>query len=207
MRENIEKERFEDKFMGQIAKQVQVDILDLAFNGDTDYAGTEDKAFITITDGFIKKLQTGSNILDAATVGEKFTDDIFTKALKILPTKYFNRSNYKWIANTKTYLTWIEYLKKKQTTAGDMAILNGQNMNPLGIEWREVPNFPDDVIILADPKNLAVVNTYDIKVRKTTEGRDAVMRDMRYYAVHLDLDPIIMEKEAVTLIKNVPTEA
>lgn len=204
LRENIEKEGFEEEFMGMIAQQVRVDLLDLGFNGDTTYTGT-DSAFLTIMDGFIKGLETNSHILDAGILqGGKFTDDMFTGALKILPTKYFNRANYKWIANTKTYITWLEYLKQKETTAGDMAILNGQNFNPLGIGWKEVPNFPDGKIILADPKNLTFVNTYDIKIRKTTEGKSAVMNDMRYYAVHLDIDAIIMEKDAIVVINNVP---
>lgn len=204
IRENIEREGFEEVFMGMIAQQVRVDLLDLAFNGDISATGT-DAEFLTIVNGVIKGLKTGSHILDAATLqGGKFSDDMFTGALKLLPTKYFNRTNYKWIANTKTYITWLEYLKQKETTAGDMAILNGQNFNPLGIAWKEVPNFPDGKIILADPKNFTVVNTYDIKIRKTTEGRDAVMRDMRYYAIHLDADPIIMEKDAIVTIENVP---
>lgn len=204
IRENIEREGFEQVFMGMIAEQVRVDLLDLVFNGDTGYTGN-DSAFLTIMDGAIKGLETDSHILDAATLqGGNFTDDMFTGALKLLPTKYFNRSQYKWIANTKTYITWLEYLKQKETTAGDMAILNGQNFNPLGIAWKEVPNFPDGKIILADPKNFTVVNTYDIKIRKTTEGRDAVMKDMRYYAIHLDADSIIMEKDAIVTINNVP---
>lgn len=204
IRENIEGEGFEEIFMGMIAQQVRLDLLDLVFNGDTDYTGV-DSAFLTIMDGVIKGLATDSHILDATTLGGgNFTDDMFTGALKLLPTKYFNRQNYKWIANTKTYITWLEYLKQKETTAGDMAILNGQNFNPLGIGWKETPNFPDGKIILADPKTFAVINTYDIKIRKTTEGRDAVMKDMRYYAIHLDADSIIMEKDAIVVIDNVP---
>lgn len=205
IRENIEREGFEDTFMGMIADQVRVDMLDLVFNGD-ESDSSSDADFLTITDGYLVQLVTGSHELDAATLaGGDFTDDIFTAALKVLPTKYFNRQNYKWIANTRTYLTWLEYLKQKETTAGDMAILNGQNLNPLGVGWKEVPNFPDGKIVLADPKNLTVVNTYDIKLRKTTEGRDAVMKDMRYYAIHMDVDPIIMEKDAIVVVKNVPT--
>lgn len=204
IRENIEKEGFEEIFMGMIAQQVRVDLLDLGFNGDVAYTGS-DSAFLTIMNGFIKGLATGSHILDASTLkGGNFTDDMFTGALKLLPTKYFNRANYKWIANTKTYITWLEYLKQKDTTAGDMAILNGQNFNPLGIGWKEAPNFPDGKIILADPKNLTIVNTYDIKIRKTTEGKSAVMNDMRYYAIHLDADAIIMEKDAIVVIDKVP---
>ena len=207
IRENIEREGFEDTFMAMIASQVRLDMLDLAFNGDTDYTGP-DAEFLTILDGVVKQLGQGSNILDASTLGGgQFVDDIFTTALKILPSKYFNKSTYRWIANNKTYITWLEYLKKKETTAGDMAILNGENFNPLNVDWAIVPNFPDDKIILADPNNFTVVNTYDIKLRKTVEGKEAVMRDTRYYAIHLDMDQIIMEKEAVVMIDNVPQNA
>ena len=204
IRENIEKEGFEDTFMSMIAQQVKLDMLDLAFNGDTDYTG-DDEGFVTILDGIVKQLlEGGGHILDAQTLSDKFVDDIFTTALKILPTKYFDKSNYTWIANNKTYITWLEYLKKKETTAGDMAILSGENFNPLNVEWSIVPNFPDDKIILANPKNFTTVTTYNIKLRKTTEGKEAVMRDTRYYAVHLDMDQIILEKDAVVLIDNIP---
>lgn len=204
IRENIEREGFEDKFMGMIASQVRIDLLDLYFSGDTDDV-SGDAAFLTIMDGINKKLETGANIVDAATINAgNFSDDIFTRALRALPTKYFNRQKYRWIANSNTYLTWIEYLKQKQTTAGDMAILSGDKFNPLGIPWEEVPNFPDGKIILADPENLTAVTTYDLKLRKTTEGKAAVMKDTRFYAIHLDSDIIIKEKEAIVVVNNVP---
>ncbi len=204
IRENIEKEGFEDVFMGMIADQVRLDLLDLYFTGDiADVSG--DAAFLTIMDGLSKKLGTGSNIVDAAAINAgAFSDDIFTQALKALPTKYFNRNNYKWICNSNTYLTWIEYLKQKQTTAGDMAILSGEKFNPLGIGFKEIPNFPDGKIILADPKNFTAVTTYDMKLRKTVEGKEAVMRDTRFYAIHLDSDIIVLEKEAIVVVDNVP---
>ena len=30
------------------------------------------------------------------------------------------------------------------------------------------------------------------------------MRDTRYYALHMDIDPIIMEKDAIVVIENIP---
>ena len=60
----------------------------------------------------------------------------------------------------------------------------------------------DDTIILTDPKNLVVVNTYSVKIRKTMEGKEAIMMDKRFYVVHLDYDPIIEEPDATAIIKN-----
>lgn len=204
IRENIEKEGFEDVFMGMIADQVRLDLLDLYFTGNTDDV-SGDAPFLTIMDGLSKKLGTGSNIVDASAINSgAFSDDIFTQALKALPKKYCNRKKYKWLCSSNTYLTWIEYLKQKQTTAGDMAILTGDKFSPLGIQFEEIPDFPDDKIILADPKNFAAVTTYDMKLRKTVEGKEAVMRDTRFYAIHLDSDIIVLEKEAVVVVDNVP---
>ena len=61
----------------------------------------------------------------------------------------------------------------------------------------------DNKIILSDPKNLVVVNTYDVKIRKTTEGKEAIMQDKRFYVTHLDYDPIIEELDATCIIDNI----
>lgn len=205
LRENIEQEGFETTFMGMIATQVKVDMLDLAFNGDTAVdAANADHDFLVIDDGIVKQLGTGTHILDATTIGADFTDSIFTGALRALPSKYFNKEKYRWIANNDMYIRWIEYLKKRNTAAGDMAILNGANINPLNVEWRIVPNFPDNKIILADPSNFTIVNTYDINLRKTVEGKEAVYRDMRFYALHLNMDTIILEKDSVVVVDKIP---
>lgn len=205
LRENIEQEGFETTFMGMISNQVKVDMLDLAFNGDSAVAAADpDHDFLVIDDGIVKQLATGSHILDATALGTTFTDSIFTGGLRALPSKYFNKSKYRWIANNDMYIRWIEYLKKRNTAAGDMAILNGVNINPLNVEWRIVPNFPDNKIILADPSNFTIVNTYDIQLRKTVEGKEAVYRDMRFYALHLDMDTIILEKDSVVTIDKIP---
>ena len=58
----------------------------------------------------------------------------------------------------------------------------------------------NDTILLTDPKNLIVVNTYGIKVRRTTEGKEAVMMDKRFYVIHFDYDPIIEETDATGII-------
>ena len=63
----------------------------------------------------------------------------------------------------------------------------------------------DNKILLTDPKNLIVVNTYDMKIRKTTEGKEAIMQDKRFYVCHLDLDPIIEELDATAIITNLPS--
>jgi len=40
-----------------------------------------------------------------------------------------------------------------------------------------------------------------VKIRKTTEGKEAIMQDKRFYVTHLDYDPIIEELDATAMIK------
>jgi hypothetical protein len=47
-----------------------------------------------------------------------------------------------------------------------------------------------------------VVNTYDMKIRKTVEGKEAIMKDKRFYVAHLDYDTIIEELDATAIIKG-----
>ena len=61
----------------------------------------------------------------------------------------------------------------------------------------------DDKILLTDPQNLITVNTYGIIIRKTVEGKEAIMNDKRFYVVHLDFDTIIEELDATAIITNI----
>ena len=72
--------------------------------------------------------------------------------------------------------------------------------SPAKIPTVQCPSLDDGTIILTDPKNLIVVNTYSMQIRKTTEGKEAIMQDKRFYVVHLDFDPIIEELDAAAII-------
>lgn len=41
-----------------------------------------------------------------------------------------------------------------------------------------------------------------MKIRKTLEGKEAIMKDKRFYVAHLDYDPIIEELDATAIIKG-----
>ena len=44
-----------------------------------------------------------------------------------------------------------------------------------------------------------------MKIRKTTEGKEAIMQDKRFYVCHLDYDPIIEELDATAIITGLPS--
>ena len=74
---------------------------------------------------------------------------------------------------------------------------------PVSIPTIKCAAVPDDKIILTDPQNLVVVNNYDVKIRKTTEGKDAIMQDKRFYVIHFDFDAIIEELDATAIITGI----
>lgn len=201
--DNIEKEGFEDKFIGKIANQIQVDILDLAFNGDESIQNSDpDYAFLSINDGYIKKLKTNSHIVDASTINDgKFTKDYFYALRRAVPKKYRN-SNYRWICSDDTYTDLSQYMSERSTQLGDLAIVSGGNMKVLETPFETVPNFPNDIILYTDPKNLVIVITMDIKHRRTLEGKTALYEDKRFYVDILNADFVVMEDKAVGMLIN-----
>lgn len=203
LRENKEKENFEELFMGLVAKQVKLDILDGAFNWDTATLSTNpDYEFLKLDDGIIKQVKNKGHILDASQYNG-YSDDMFIDALEILPVKYFDPSKYVWIANHRERLKFNKHLKKRNTTAGDLALLSGNKLNPQELEWATIPKFPDGKILLADPAMLKLIFTYDMYLRATREGREAVYSDKRFYAMHMDIDTLIMRPDAMVLIDNI----
>lgn len=203
LRQNIEREGYEDIVMRMMATQVGIDLEDLHFNGDVSQGADP---FVSINNGWIRQIRTGTGAHIVDETGQTaFDKDTLFRIVMALPKKYLGAST-RWIMSPHRRLRWIEYLTERPTGAGDAALLGaGDQVNrPLGYQIVEVPSFPDNMILLTDPRNLIAVNTYAIKIRKTTEGREAVMQDKRFYVIHLDDDPIIEELDAVSLAINVP---
>ena len=65
------------------------------------------------------------------------------------------------------------------------------------------PSIADDCILLTDPNNLIVVNTYGVQIRKTDTDKESIMQDKIFYAVHLDFDAIIEEADATAIITGI----
>lgn len=203
LRQNIEGEHFEDIVMEMMTKQTGIDLEDLHFNGDE----SSDNPFLNINTGWIKQIKTGAgaHLVDCSGDG-KFNKATMFKITRALPNKY-KGADLKWICAPGRKEYWTEYLTNRATGAGDAALLGaGDQVNrPLGYGFADVPSMPEDIIILANPQNFVAVWTYEVRVRKTTEGKEAIMQDKRFYVIHFDDDPIIQELDAVVLAYGIPT--
>lgn len=198
LRENIEGQNFEAIVTNLMTTQLGVDMEDLYLNGDEDTEDTdEDYDFLKINDGWIKQITNGGHVYDAS--GEtEMSLDLFYNTLKTLPNKY-NNGKLRWLMSPHRAQQWELFLMNKIIDAGG-AVPDSVYTAPAKIPVIECPSLDDSNILLTDPKNLIVVNTYDVKIRKTVEGKEAIMMDKRFYVTHLDYDPIIEELDATGII-------
>lgn len=198
LRQNIEGQNFEKVVTDLMTNQLGVDLEDLYLNGDTATdSGNADYDFLKINDGWIKQVKNGGHVFDASTASE-MSLDLFYKALAQLPNKY-NNGKLRWLMSPRRAQQWELFLLNKVIGAGG-AVPESLYTAPVRIPTVECPSLSDDVILLTDPKNLCVVNSYNVIIRKTTEGKEAIMQDKRFYVIHLDYDPIIEELDATGII-------
>ena len=199
LRENIEGQNFENIVTNLMTTQLGVDMEDLYLNGDEATEPTDkDYDFLKINDGWIKQIGNGGHVYDA-TGEDDMSLDMFYKALASLPNKY-NNGKLRWLMSPKRAQEWELFLLNKVVNQGG-AVPESVYTSPARIQAVECPSLDDKTILLTDPKNLIVVNTYSVQIRKTTEGKEAIMQDKRFYVVHLDYDPIIEELDATAMIK------
>lgn len=201
LRENIEGQQMEAIITNLMTAQLGVDLEDLYLNGDEATETTDpDYDFLKLNDGWIKQISNDGHVYDAQKVSMAL--DIFYKTLQQLPNKY-NNGKLRWLMSPKRAQEWELYLMNQVIGKGG-AVPESVYTQPVHIPTVACPSMSDDKIILTDPKNLVVVNTYSMKLRKTTEGKEAIMKDKRFYVCHLDFDPIIEELDATAMITNLP---
>ena len=203
LRENIEGQQLEAIITNLMTRQLGVDLEDIYLNGDESTPSTDkDYDFLKLNDGWIKQISNGGHVYDAAS-DTTMSLDIFYKTLQQLPNKY-NNGRLRWLMSPKRAQLWELYLLNKVVEKGG-AVPENVYTSPAKIKAVECPSMSDDKILLTDPQNLVVVNTYDMKIRKTTEGKEAIMQDKRFYVCHLDFDAIIEEKGATAMSTNLPS--
>lgn len=200
LRENIEGQNLETIITNLMTTQLGIDCEDLWLNGDEDTESTDpDYDFLKINDGWIKQISNEGHVYDASSA-DGMSLDLFYKTLAQLPNKY-NNGKLRWLMSPRRAQEWELFLLNKVIGAGG-AVPESVYNAPARIPAVECPSLDDGTILLTDPKNLIVVNTYSVQIRKTTEGKEAIMMDKRFYVTHLDYDPIIEELDATAIIKG-----
>lgn len=199
LRENIEGQNYEATITNLMTTQLGIDREDLLLNGDTAIANTDpDYDFLKQNDGWIKLIKANGHTIDRSSVNSgALNDDVFYKMLLAMPNKFVDKE-LRWMMAPSMSTKWEQFLVTQARTSGG-AVTDGMINNPAKHPILEVPNFPADCILLVNPKNLIVVDTYNVIIRKTKEGKDAIMLDKRYYVVHFDFDALVEEFDATVL--------
>ncbi len=200
LRENIEGQNFEQVVTDLMTTQIGLDEEDLCLNSDSETAsGDPDYDFLKLNDGWVKQIKAGGHVYDASEInGGAMSLDIFYKSLATMPNKY-NNGTLRWVMSPHRAQEWELYLLNHVVEAGG-AVPDNLYTSPVRIPTIECSNLSDDIILLTDPKNLIEVNSYGVQIRKTTEGKEAIMQDKRFYVVHYDFDAIIEELDATAII-------
>ncbi len=198
LRENIEGENINKIITDLMTAQLGCDLEDLYLNGDTAVSADDpDHDFLYVNDGWIKQIMEGGHVYDAS-ADEGMSLDLFYKTLSKIPNKY-NNGSLRWLMSPHRAQEWEKFLLNKVVDVGG-AVPEGTYTAPAKIKAIECPSLPDDKIILTNPRNLIVVNTYSMKIKSTAEGESAIMQDKIFYAAHLDFDTIIEELDATAII-------
>ena len=172
---------------------------------DAEQIGVEgDEKFLKLNDGWIKQFKNGGHVFDASSESE-MSLDMFYRTLGQLPNKY-NNGKLRWLMSPKRQQQWELFLLNKVVNNGGIVPESIYN-SPAKIPSIPCPSLNDGTIMLTDPKNLIVVNTYAMQIRKTTEGKEAIMQDKRFYVIHLDFDTIVEELDATAIMTNLPSIA
>ena len=199
LRQNIEGQSLEQKIEYLMTTQMGVDNEDLWLNGDTSVsADNEDHDFLYINDGWLKIMNNGAHVYNANNADMSL--DLFYDAVRALPNKY-NNGRLRWIMSPRRKQEWELFLLNKVINQGG-AVPDSVYNSPVSIPVIECGALSDDKIMLTDPLNLAIVNSYTVRIRKTDQGKEAIMQDKRFYVIHYDFDAVIEELDACALIKN-----
>jgi hypothetical protein len=196
--EGIEQDGFEDHWLNTVAGQVGRDLEDLHFNGDE----SSSDLFLNLNRGWLRQiaLSATAHRVNGGTInGGNISKDDFFAAYQALPDAYKAQSDQmRWFMSPTNKSRWLEYLTNRATPAGDAAIFGqGGALAPHGIQILEIPSMPNDRILLSAVRNFIVVYVRDLRFRKTTEGREAIREDKRFYAWFISDDPIIEEDAGI----------
>ena len=217
--ENIEGQQLEATLTSEMTTQFGIDLSDLDINGDTAAVGG-DAAFLNIDDGLLKQVAT-ANVAGRNIDGSTINAGVMSKAhlfeaLYAMPNKYRTRGNLMWFGSPNRWVQWWESLTDRTTAAGD-ALLTGQNAGaetraPLGVPIAGqtvdgvfvpgIPQWPDSVVLLANPRNFVRVISWNVRKRKVTGETDATLaaKDKRFYIFFIKRDVVVEEMDAVVRI-------
>lgn len=198
--EQTRHQNIEDVIMSMIQSQAGIDLQDLIFNGDTETeASDSDFEFLSIIDGFVKKMKKSSFKTDLGTAEPKLID--FSNHIQILPERYKNaHDDITWFITRNTHDKLTAQITQRQTGFGDAVLVDGKLERFGGYPVEIVTNLQSGFAALTPMKNLKPVFTREIRYKRTAEGAEAASKDATYHILFAYLDCVLREVDAVAYL-------
>jgi hypothetical protein len=188
----------EEKVISMIQKQFGADLQDLAFNGDKDAKledGTTPDPFLSIVDGFVKKMKKSPYKTDLADKALELID--FVDHVQVLPDKFKSREDVTWFISQGTHDRLVSQIIGRQTGYGDAVLIGGKVERISGYPVEVVADLQRGFAALTPAENLKPVLTRDLRYIRTGQGATAAAKDATYHVLYAYLDCIVRETEAV----------
>ncbi|MED4749942.1 phage major capsid protein [Brevibacillus choshinensis] len=188
----------ETKTIDLVQGQFGVDLQDLLFNGDTAAKlpdGTTPDPFLSVLDGFVKKMK-GSTLKTTLATAEPTIDD-FVNHVLLLDEKYLNMTDLTWIMSRRIYQKIVALIQKRQTALGDVTLINGKLTEIAGYPIEVVQTLQTGFVALTPLSNLVPVITRDLRYKRTADGPTAAIKDSTYHILFAYADAVVLELEAV----------
>lgn len=191
-------ENTEEKLVNLLQGQFGVDLQDLAFNGDKMAKladGVTADPFLSIIDGFVKKIKTQSTLkTDLAANDWTFVD--FASHTLLLDEKYLNLSDVTWVMSRKTYQRCLAKALTRETGLGDHVLVNGELTKIAGYPIEIVQGLQDHFVVLTPLSNLRPVFTRQVRYARVGDDSTAVAKDATYHNIVGHMDAVLVEPEA-----------
>lgn len=190
----------EQKVISMIQQQFGVDLQDLIFNGDTtaeESVGVPDP-FLSILDGFVKKMKASTNKTDLAAAEPTIMD--FVNHIQLLPERYKSFQDITWFISQKTNDKLVALIANRTTGFGDAVLQEGKITRLAGYPVEVVAELQSGFAALTPKSNLKPVFTRDLRYIRTADGATAAAKDATYHVLYSYLDAIVKEVDAVAYL-------
>jgi len=183
-----------------LQKQLAMDLQDLIFNGDTTALledGSTPDPFLSILDGFVKKMKQSTHKTDLTTNEPTLVD--FANHVQLLPEKYKNNysESIKWFMTRKTHDKIVSLVLQRTTGYGDVVLQEGKVKRLAGYDVEVVAGMESGFVALTPKDNLVPIFTQDIKYKRVGDDVLCAKKDSTYHIFHAYLDCVIREVDAV----------
>lgn len=202
--QRVRNQNAEEIIMAAMARNYGENMQDIGFNGDTATPNTDpDYEFLKINDGWLKLARTTGNYLDWTKLTDSQKKGILFEVERSIATRYRSGGTFKYFMHPNTYSKRLQKLAEKDTSASIQLQITGGVKKVNSYDVEEVWSMPEGAILFTYHPNFVMVHTYDMQFRKTTEGKEAIYADKRFYAIHSDFDAIFEEPAAVAFVEGV----